>query len=374
MKKNLIPTIVLASLICVPMAAQARTLDNIIRPYQSARSAGMGGVRYSTGLFDENFFGNPARIADNPRWRIDIVNVFLEVNSGAISNAGDISGSGDTLEKVANTMGKNNHVRVQTVIPAYYSPRFLSDDNSFAVGLIHSTQMDLDLRRNLQAEPNVFVDIGPAATFARKFLKERLAVGITAHYMYRAATRETFSTIDYIKGDSFKSVKDVAGEGSNLDFDLGFRHNLAWKPKGWNFQGAFAMNNLLGGTYKEGSPDFMTGSQPAPPKQPRTYNTGISGKKPGFLGFSSALFAFEIQDIGNNDGGSLFRTLHMGTELEVKDTIFLRGGINQGYFTAGVGFDLPVLKLDLATYGEEMSLNVGGLQDRRYAIRIGLAI
>ncbi len=356
-------------------SAQARSLDNIIRPFQSARSAGMGGVRYSTGIYEENFFGNPARNSDNKRWRIDIVNLFVETNTGAISNVGDLTGSGDTLENLANTAGKNNHVRIQTVIPAYYSPRFLSEHNSFAVGLIHSTQMDLDLRRNLSAEPNVFSDIGPAATFSRKFLKEkRLAVGITARYAYRVATRQTFSTIDYIRGDSFDSIKDIAGEGSHIDFDVGARHNLAWKPKGWEFQGALAINNVLGGKYKEGTPDLISGSQPVPMSQPRTFNTGIHAQKDGFLGFSSGLFAFEIQDIGNNSGGSMFRLLHLGGELEVKDTIFLRGGINQGYLTAGVGFDLPVLKLDLATYGEEMSLNVGGLQDRRYALRIGIAL
>jgi len=32
------------------------------------------------------------------------------------------------------------------------------------------------------------------------------------------------------------------------------------------------------------------------------------------------------------------------------------------------------INIDLATYGEEMSLNVGGLQDRRFALRFGIDI
>lgn len=355
-------------------SALARTFDNIIRPYTSARSSAMGGVRYSTGLYDENFFGNPARMVDNPKWRIDIVNMLVELNSGSMANVGKLTASGDKIENLASTAGTNNHVRIQTVIPAYYSPHFLNDKNALAVGLIQSTQADISLRKNMAMEPNVFMDIGPAVTFARKFKEDRLAVGVTAHYMYRAATKETFSTVDYIKGTGFKSVSDIAGEGTKLDFDVGARHNVAWRPHDWDIQTAFAINNLIGSKYKEGI-DLISGVQPSPTKQPRTYNAGVAARKPHAFGFGGdTTVAVEIQDVGNNSGGSPFRLLHIGSEVALKDTIFLRAGLNQGYLGLGVGFDLPVLKLDLATYGEEMSLNTGGQEDRRYVMRIGFAI
>ncbi|MBC7387153.1 MAG: hypothetical protein H7301_13460 [Cryobacterium sp.] len=354
--------------------AEARTYDNIIRPYVSARAAAMGGVRYSTGLFDENFFANPARTGDNPYWRLDIVNVLVELNSGSISNVSKLTKGGDKIENLASTAGTNNHVRIQTVIPAFYSPHFFSDRNALAIGLVQSTQADIGLRKNMSLEPDVFMDIGPAVSFSRKFMKDdRLAVGVTAHYTYRAATRETFSTIDYIKGTSFKSVKDIAGEGNKVDFDLGARHNVAWSPKDWKLQTAFAINNFLGSSYKEGL-DLISGVQAVPVKQPRTVNAGVSASKDGAFGFSGATFAFEVQDVGNNSGGSLFRTLHLGGELHARRILFLRAGINQGYLSGGVGLDFPLLKIDFTTYGEEMSLNAGGMEDRRYAVRLGLQI
>jgi hypothetical protein len=372
MKKNLSLIALLTAL--TALSAEARTYDNIIRPYTSARSTAMGGVRYTTGIFDENFFGNPAKTSDNPHWRLDIINLLLEVNSGAISNVGDLTKSGDTIENVAATAGTNNHVRIQTVIPAFYSPHFFSKRNSFAVGLIHSTQADIGLRKNMSLEPNVFTDLGPAVSFSRKFMKDDvIAVGVTAHYVYRIATRGEFSTIDYIKGNNFKSVKDVAGEGADADLDIGIRHNIHWSPKGWKFQDAFAINNVKGGKYDQ-KIDLLSGSQPLPTSQPRTFNAGLSARKDGLLGFGSAVLAFEIQDIGNNSNGSLFRTLHMGGEFSLKDWVFLRAGLNQGYIAAGVGLDLPVLKLDVSTYGEEMSLNTGGQEDRRYALRLGIAL
>jgi len=310
----------------------------------------------------------------NQRWRLDIINLMVELNSGSISNVGKLTKAGDKIENLATTAGTNNHVRIQTVIPAFYSPRFLSQRTAVAVGLIQSTQADIGLRKNMSLEPNVFMDIGPAVTVARKFTKDdRVAVGVTAHYVYRAATRETFSTVDYIRGTSFRSVSDIAGEGSKIDFDIGARHNIAWQPKGWDLQSALAINNVIGGKYKSGL-DLISGTQPEPLKLPRTVNAGLAARKSSLWGLGATTLAFEVQDIGNNANGSLFRMLHLGGEFALKDTIFLRAGINQGYFCGGVGFDLPILKIDLATYGEEMSLNAGGQEDRRYALRFGIAI
>lgn len=372
MKKVLFLTALMVTL--ATLSAEARTYNNIIRPYTSARSSAMGGVVYSTGIYDENFFGNPAKNSDNPKWRIDILNLLFEVNSGSISNIGSLTKSGDTIENVASTAGSNNHVRIQTILPAYYSPHFLSERNAFAVGLIHSTQADIGLRRTMSLEPNVFTDIGPAVSFSRKFLPEdTLAVGVTLHYVYRAATRENFSTIDYIKGSNFNSVKNIAGEGADADLDLGMRHNIHWAPKGWQLQDAFTINNVKGGKYDQ-KLNILSGDQPLPVSQPRTFNFALAGRKPNFLGFHSSVLAFEIQDIGNNSGGSLFRLLHMGGELGLTDTFFLRTGLNQGYFSLGFGLDLPILKFDLSTYGEEMSLNTGGKEDRRYALRLGFSI
>lgn len=371
MKKNFFPIAILA---LAAASAEARTYDNIIRPYTSVRATGMGGVIYTTGQFDENFFGNPAKNSDNPRWRLDLVNLVLEVNSGSITNLGKIAGSGDKIDNLAATSGTNNHVRIQTVIPAFYTPTFFDRRNSLAVGLVHSTQADIGLRKNMALDPNVFTDIGPAVTFSRKFLhEETLAVGVTAHYVYRVATRGDFSTIDYIKGNNFKSTKDIAGEGADADADIGLRHNIHWSPKGWQLQDAFTINNVKGGKYDQ-KLDLISGSQPLPISQPRTYNAGLAARKAGFLGFSSSVLAFEVQDIGNNSGGSIFRAFHLGGEFGLKDSIFLRAGLNQGYLTAGVGIDLPVLKVDFSTYGEEMSLNAGGQEDRRYALRLGIAL
>jgi len=354
---------------------RAKALENIVRPYQSARAAGMGGIIYTTGIYEENFFANPARAAFNPKWRVDIVSQLFEANTGLIENIDKISGSGNTIENIAATQGKNNHLRVQTILPALYFPHIFSSRSSIAIGLMQSTQVDAILRRNLTVDPVMIADVGPAVTYARRFFKdERLALGVTAHWTYRVSTKETFSTTDYIKYNQFK-VSESGSEGAHYDFDLGSHYVIPGRPRDWQISLSGAVNNILGGKYKNANADFIKQVGGPPRSQPTSYNFGTSAQRYSCLHLlQSCVFAFEVQNLGNNRNGSIFRTLHMGTELKPWGFLAIRGGVSQGYLSAGLGLDFPLLDLEFATYGEEMSLNVGGKEDRRYVARIGLSI
>jgi hypothetical protein len=66
------------------------------------------------------------------------------------------------------------------------------------------------------------------------------------------------------------------------------------------------------------------------------------------------------------------KRLHMGVELALPMILSLRLGLNQGYFTYGVSADLWALKLDFASYTEEVGAHAGQRQDRRYVGQITL--
>jgi hypothetical protein len=202
-------------------ANQAFALDQIIRPYQTVREDGMGGVKLTTGIYDENFFGNPARAADDPTWRISLFDVQLETNSGFISNVNSFtsSSSNNTFGKIADTAGTNNHGRFETAFPAYYLGRTNEHRKwTVALGLFSSVQADVEARNNYSIDPTVFVDVGPALTFAYRFLDDALAVGITGHAAYRVATNQTI-TIDNLLNGGY-APKDIAGHGGLVDADL----------------------------------------------------------------------------------------------------------------------------------------------------------
>ncbi len=354
------------------LGSPAHALEQIIRPYSGIRSSAMGGCRISTGLYDENFFGNPARAADNPEWRFQILDVQTQTSTTTLQNLNDLTGGGDILSRIGDTAGKNSHGRVQTVFPAVYIPRAFGGKWAWAVGLISSTQADVTLRRSYQIDPGTLTDLGPAFTVARRFLEnEVLTVGMTAHATYRLASKQGYSLVDLVQGVSF-SPASTGGDGAQVDFDLGTTWLLHWQPKGWKFTPALALNNLLGGRYSN-LPVHVLDTGLAPPTQPRTLGMGISARKEALGPFRYGVFALELTDIGNNAGGSLFRLVHLGGEVRY-GVLSPRLGINQGYLSGGLGLDLKALEIELATTGEEMSLNPGGIEDRRYAIRIGFKI
>jgi hypothetical protein len=66
---------------------------------------------------------------------------------------------------------------------------------------------------------------------------------------------------------------------------------------------------------------------------------------------------------------------HIGAEIKLfKRFLSLRGGLYQGYLAGGAGIDLPILKVDFATYEEEMAATVGEMGDRRYLLKIAFEI
>ncbi len=354
------------------VSPSAQALDNIIRPYQGIRSSGMGGVLLSTGLYDENFFGNPARTSANPIWRLSLVQVQLETDYNFVNQVRTIMNDSDKVSALSNSVGDVAHGRIQTAMPSVYIPHL--GRMSYAFGILTSTQTDVVIHRFYGIEPSVIVDVGPALSVSETFMDEgRLAIGATAHVMARANTKTDYSLNDWLRGKN-PSLNNIGQSGAQYDFDIGSTYRVNWMPLGFKVTPAVAINNILDGRFsnlklKPGADSF---SHPAR-SQPRTFGGGCSFTRDELWKFTNATFAVDVRDIGNNKNGSYFRLIHFGGEVNY-GILAPRAGINQGYLSAGLGINMPIMTLDFATYGEEMTLNPGGIEDRRYAVQVGFHI
>ena len=67
------------------------------------------------------------------------------------------------------------------------------------------------------------------------------------------------------------------------------------------------------------------------------------------------------------------KKIHMGLEVDLP-FIALRGGSSQGYYTAGLGVDLGIIKADAATYGVELGEYPGQKEDRRYVLELTIEL
>lgn len=61
---------------------------------------------------------------------------------------------------------------------------------------------------------------------------------------------------------------------------------------------------------------------------------------------------------------------HFGMEVNFGDLLFLRGGYNQRYWTAGLELASEHFQLQLASYGEEIGTVGATVEDRRYATKL----
>ncbi len=349
----------------------AHAYHPILRDFHSVRTAGMGDIRYTVGQFEENFFANPARSADNPENLLQIAKISLESGSGTLSTLGSLFKSGDGLSTFSDSVGDPLYARLQVIPIALHFRNFITDKWSMGAGLFFSAHSLPLLSNSGQIDVNTAISAGPVINLSRRLLDEdRLVVGANLHTQIRASSRN-FSVQDFFSGTSTSNAIQ-GGSGAGVDFDLGTTFRPHWKTGGFDYQVSFAINNVLGGKYTNlGKP--IKNWPNGPYATNRSVNFGLSAERKDWIGLDRVLFALESTDIGNNENGSFYRTLHLGAQ-GTWSVFNVRTGLNQGYFTAGLGVDLVIFSLNLATYGEELGLNPGIKQDRRYALDLGFKI
>jgi hypothetical protein len=82
------------------------------------------------------------------------------------------------------------------------------------------------------------------------------------------------------------------------------------------------------------------------------------GWTPKFIpGIIDPAVYFEVKDAINviKNNSSLFNLLHIGGELRLLSFVYLRGGMDQGWLSAGAGINLLILEADVAAFTDELS-------------------
>ncbi|MBI3543195.1 MAG: hypothetical protein HY075_07975 [Deltaproteobacteria bacterium] len=378
MRKFLIPILLLCT------ATQAWGVEEVMHTYRGVRSLGMGGIVTTSGLYDEALFGNPAMQLEDPNWKLTILGLTAEANAHFISDTKKVtdiknaSGTG-VVQKVADAdlAGRNEHYRVSLLVPGFYSPHFFGDNTSFAFGLLIDNQTNLMLRSNSDVDLQALVDVGPSFGVAHKFLDGNLNVGANAHIMYRVAGDPSYNISDFVGGQKI-GVKDIAGQGIGFDFDLGAYYKLPFDPPFFKkISVGGSLNNLLQSTYRVAGKTLISSIKGTAFGNDRTASLGARADLPDLFVLSDTFYSLEWQDIGTTRrAASFWKKMHMGAEthLSFLKLMAVRAGFNEGYISAGLGFDLPILKIDIGTYGEELGANTGRIEDRRIAAKISFDI
>jgi len=326
--------------------------------YRGVRPMGMGGA-FAAVADDQNaMYYNPAGLAKINRLNMGIFNPIIDVSDNTIDlldySLSEFEYPDFVSEFLEENLGK-----------PYYLKASLNPYVGFKVKNIGVMISGL-LTTDWSAEPNSYVDpylsldgtidygmYGGAGMYM-PFLKG-LSAGMNLKYIHRPGIQGNFDQYELASAaedfDSFMDENKKEGEGVSADLGVMYEAKFNW------FDAAFA---LVGQNLPEMD---MNGIQPIVAQ----LNTGVALNKL-YKKYKFTL-ALDYNDIFNNleEDSDYAKRLNMGFECKFPKYASARIGLNQGYVTLGASFDITrVVRIELATYGEEVGAHASQKEDRRY--------
>lgn len=318
------------------------------------RAKGMGGVYIPFPKDTEAVFVNPAYLAfiDSVGW--EIATAGLGINGTQAYNDFKDIGSSSTTTDYNTYFGKSLwsefYVRSSFVAPYFGLAGF---NNYYLSGVFDNPVF-----------PDVNIDFINDNGFSGGFglpLGPMLSFGASIKRIQRSGGPTTVSLLSIASNTALGSTTTLSNRG------VGYGADLALMAR---FPGS--MSPSLSAVWKDvGSTAFLkTEGADAPPriKDNLIFGFGTVIDLPG-LDISSGIEYKHVTD----QGEPLGKKLHLGTEISLP-MIDLRAGLYQGYTSYGVGLDLFVFRLDVASYAVEKGAYPGQKKDSRIDASLTLDI
>lgn len=362
------------------LAGTAAEADELYGPDVGVEPFGMGRAYSAVADDGLSLHYNPAGLALVNKLDFQIFDIRLESNRDVVSSykqLGDLgkSGSGSVAETMNKYTGKHIMAsagnNTQLTVP------------NFALGFIYNTHTNFDME-NLSypitkmryTKDLGFYMGGAVAAGPRKAFR----LGTTLKYINRTGGVKNIA-VSEIMGNRTALTERFNSTGSGIGADLGMQYRLP-TPGRTEITTSFVWHDV-------GHTSFGTFQQQNTPSridQNMVAGLGlrfpIGGKKNRRLerrygpsrSSNHLSFAFDYSHLNYSTSTEhLPKHLHVGMNLDLP--IFsIQLGLNQTAITFGTAFDIGVIKVELATYGEELGSYGGQRVDRRYVISIGSAL
>ncbi len=320
--------------------------------WSSARGMGMGGAYTSVVRDADAIFLNPAALARSSGVNWTVIDPRLGVNGlGVMEEYSAFSESENIAEYVDSRWGEQTWfgggVKSAVTFPYFGMAAFAASDLTMFAENPANPIVNLEYSADYGAVIAGAIDIVPTI----------MSVGLSGKRITRVGTSYPLraSTIADLDEDQIQSELKNRGSGYGLDAGLLLTVPSPIKP-------SFAM------VYKNiGYTAFNhEGGNRAPARIAPDLTIA------GSLEIDAALItltpSFEIKYVTDQES-QIGKKLHLGLEVDLP-LIDIRAGLHQGYYALGAGFDIGVMRADLATYGVELGEYPGQHEDRRYMVQI----
>ncbi|MFN0118620.1 MAG: hypothetical protein ACKVQC_10060 [Elusimicrobiota bacterium] len=373
---------------------------------QFVRPLGMGGA-FTAVADDHNVFTyNPAGMVQRTGAQTTILELavgasqdfkdatdFVKDNEDDLTNFENLSSARQSqlVNEISRTISKlNPRLYAASDIASFVSgPKFFGIPIHGGLGAFGSVDASFKLESGLI--PSISYQINNDLLFPLSIAKRweapwiipgKMGVGLTGKIIRRNQVSQNRLSVLQLDDLETPPVQSGVGFGS----DLGF----LFQPND-RFNIGLMVQDFLGTKIKYDSLAAEKGFAAQPERdtviRPRT-NLGFAvvPKKLFWLLPTSDRWtlAFDVRDILTDNehvmferglnkplGKNFWTHMHMGAEFRYWFLRF-RGGASQGYPTAGLGLDIPILKIDYAFYSRELGELAGDIREENHIISLAL--
>ncbi len=369
--------------------------------YKDPRIMGMGGANIAVGAYSTALFSNPAGLTNIKKehgFVVDLLSVGVSATSQFTDFAQDISDANDAEneeEAMLDVLDKYSGEHFHTDISTYMSLSKNSDAFAWSIGLLAAVDT------NVMVHGKGSTNGALLETTSRGY--GGLVLGVAKPYDTKIGTLDVGIGLKYI---SQKSIEGSLGINELIDEDKDNSIEDRLRDKYEKDSAGFGLD--LGVTYKPFTDNYWNpaiglsvmnigslGMDDNYGQQPMTVNMGVS-ITPEVQYINKLVVAIDYVDIFNanklrmydfDDNGNtvaftdyetsdFMKNLRIGTGIGLIDSRYfsttLNLGLYQGAYTAGLDMELTILKINFATYQEQVGTMSNSYEDRRYIAQIGI--
>ena len=360
--------------------------------YKDARIMGAGGANTAVGGYSASVFYNPAgliKIKKSHGMEVELLGLTATASEKTQAFANDIKGASDT--QVVDVVKKYSGEAFNANVSNYSSFSYHADSNfAYSIGILAATDVNFIPHANdganglIEAHARSYggVVLGGAYT-----LGESLTLGVSAKYIEQKSYEAGLTSNEVIANKDnlvqyLQDTYEVANSGFGVDVGLLYQPT----PKS-SLNPSFGVSLINAGTL-----NFAD----AYGAQPMTLNFGAA-IAPDLSFFNSFVVSVDYVDALNvqqlrqrnynpartndqydnaNISFDMLQHVRAGVSAGLVDNswflLTLNGGFYQAAYTAGLDMQLAIIKIQVATYQEQLGAIVGQLTDRRYVVSLGI--
>ncbi|CAM6001622.1 unnamed protein product [Sphagnum balticum] len=312
--------------------------------FHGVRADGMGGAAAAVVDDETALFLNPAGLGKLRGPYLTPLNLQIESNfetqSLLLSNSGDLNFATNPqglLNAAQKAPDQHLHAEAQTM------PAFVTTNFGIALYDRYSSDSMLTSATNTY-HLDYFNDVGATIGYSFRLFDGILKIGVAGKVIDR-----TYVSQDFSSTTTNLSLSSIASEGTGVGWDGSAMLTLPWRY----LPTLTAVFHDVGGTKFTLNNGYFYKTGTTPPVQPQEVDVAaalfpIVGKH------TRTSFTVEIQNLANLCTADPLWNFHAGAEINFGDVFFIRGGLNEHYWTAGLEFDILHNQIQLASYGEDI--------------------